>query len=109
TCREEPGREPRDACYRNIDEVTVNGDYDVTFALKRRQPAFFMLLATGMAPVYPCHVPARAMRTRPIGTGPFKFVEFKPNDFMRLAKNPDYWKPGRPYLDGIEWTIVPNR
>jgi peptide/nickel transport system substrate-binding protein len=100
---------PRKAWYRNLDEVTTNGDYEVTFALKRPQPAFLMLLATGMAPVYPCHVPARDMRTRPIGTGPFKFVEFKPNDFIRLAKNPDYWKPGRPYLDGIEWTIVPNR
>ena len=49
------------------------------------------------------------MRQHPIGTGPFKFVEFKPNEYIKLAKNPDYWKPGRPYLDGIEYTIVPNR
>src|SRR5207302_6970874 len=26
----------------------------------------------------------------------------------RVTRNPDYWKPGRPYLDGIEWTIVPS-
>jgi peptide/nickel transport system substrate-binding protein len=51
-------------------------------------------------------VPARDMRQHPIGTGPFKFVEFKPNQSITLARNPDYWKPGRPYLDGIEWTIV---
>jgi peptide/nickel transport system substrate-binding protein len=49
------------------------------------------------------------MRQHPIGTGPFKFVEFKPNENIKLAKNPDYWKPGRPYLDGIEYTIIPNR
>jgi len=49
------------------------------------------------------------MRQHPIGTGPFKFVEFKPNQSIILARNPDYWKPGRPYLDGIEWTIIPNR
>jgi peptide/nickel transport system substrate-binding protein len=100
---------PRKAWYRNLDEVTTNGDYEVTFVLKRPQPAFLMLLATGMSPVYPCHVSPRDMRTHPIGTGPFKFVEFKPNDYIRLARNPDYWKPGRPYLDGIEWTIIPNR
>jgi peptide/nickel transport system substrate-binding protein len=100
---------PRKAWYRNLDEVTVDSDYSVSFVLKRPQPAFLMLLATGMSPVYPCHVPARDMRAHPIGTGPFKFVEFKPNDYIRFAKNPDYWKPGRPYLDGIEWTIVPNR
>src|SRR5438045_3869935 len=49
------------------------------------------------------------MRQHPIGTGPFKFVEFKPNEHIKVARNPDYWKPGRPYLDGIEYTIVPNR
>jgi peptide/nickel transport system substrate-binding protein len=49
------------------------------------------------------------MRLHPIGTGPFKFVEYKPNEHIKLAKNPDYWKPGRPYLDAIEWTIIPNR
>ena len=80
-----------------------------TFVLKRPQPAFLMLLATGMSPVYPCHVPPREMRTHPIGTGPFKFVEFKPNEYIKLTKNTDYWKPGRPYLDGIEWTVIPNR
>ena len=62
-----------------------------------------------MSPVYPCHVNPRDMRTHPIGTGPFKFAEFKPNEYIRVVKNPDYWKPGRPYLDGIEWTIIPNR
>src|SRR6202045_2413768 len=75
---------PRKAWYRNLDEVTTDGDYGVTFVLKRPQPAFLMLLATGMSPVYPCHVPARDMRTHPIGTGPFKFVEFKPNDYIRF-------------------------
>ena len=46
------------------------------------------------------------MRSHPIGTGPFKFVEFKPNESIKLTRNPDYWKPGRPYLDGIEYTII---
>ena len=49
------------------------------------------------------------MRQHPIGTGPFKFVEFKPNQSIKVVRNPDYWKPGKPYLDGIEYTIIPNR
>jgi len=44
----------------------------------------------------------------PIGTGPFKFVEFKPNERIRVTRNTDYWKQGRPYLDGIEYTIIKN-
>jgi peptide/nickel transport system substrate-binding protein len=99
---------PRKSWYRNLEEVTVNGDYEVTFRLKRPQPSFLALLASGWSPVYPCHVPPRDMRTHPIGTGPFKFVEFKPNEMVRVTRNPDYWKQGRPYLDGIEYTIIPN-
>jgi peptide/nickel transport system substrate-binding protein len=49
------------------------------------------------------------MRRKPIGTGPFKFVELKMNVGVKLAKNTDYWKPGRPYLDGIEYTIIADR
>jgi peptide/nickel transport system substrate-binding protein len=46
------------------------------------------------------------MRQHPIGTGPFKFVEFRPNERITLARNQDYWKKGRPYLDGVEFTII---
>ena len=77
--------------------------------LKRPQPAILALIASGYTPVYPCHVSPRDMRQHPIGTGPFKFVAFKPNEGIKLSRNPDYWKPGRPYLDGIEYTIIPNR
>ena len=45
----------------------------------------------------------------PVGAGPFKFVSFKQNEGIKLAKNTEYWKKGKPYLDGIEFTIVPNR
>ena len=99
---------PRKSWYRNLEGVSVNGDYEVTFRLKRPQPSFLALLASGWSPIYPCHVAAREMRTHPIGTGPFKFVEFKPNELIRVSRNPDYWKPGRPHLDGIEYTIIPN-
>src|SRR5262249_15397676 len=88
--------------------VTADADLTATFHLKRPQPAIIALLASGYAPVYPCHVSPRDMRQHPIGTGPFKFVEFKPNEYIKVARNPDYWKKGRPYLDGIEYTIIRN-
>ncbi len=97
---------PRKSWYRNLDEVTTKGDYWVAFHLKRPQPAFLALLASGWSPVYPCHVSPRDMRSHPIGTGPFKFLEFKPNEVVRTTRNSDYWKPDRPYLDGIEFAIM---
>jgi peptide/nickel transport system substrate-binding protein len=99
---------PRKGWYSNLDKVTTKGDYEVTFHLKRPQASFLALLASGWSPIYPCHVPAAQMRLKPIGTGPFKFVEFKPNEYIKVARNPDYWKPGLPKLDGIEWIIVKN-
>jgi peptide/nickel transport system substrate-binding protein len=97
---------PRKSWYSNVEEVSTNGDFEVTFRLKRAQPSLLALLASGWSPIYPCHVSPRDMRSHPIGTGPFKFVEFRPNEVIRVARNQDYWKPGRPYLDGIEWTII---
>lgn len=102
-------KNPRKIWYFNLKEVTVNGPQEVAFHLKDPQPALLALLAGGMSPVYPCHVPAAKMRTHPIGTGPFMFSELKQNESMRIVRNPDYWKPGKPYLDAVEFKIIPSR
>src|SRR5229473_2164370 len=101
-------KSPRKIWYINLKDITTNGDSEVTFTLGRPQPSFLSMLAAGYSPVYSCHVPGRDMRSKPIGTGPFKVVEFKRNESIKLVKNPDYWKKGRPYLDAIDWAIVPN-
>ena len=102
-------KNPRRIWYANMKDITINGDAEVTFHLDKPQPSLLSMLASGMSPVYPCHVAAKDMRTNPIGTGPFKLVEFKSNETVVMARNPEYWKPGRPYLDRIEMRIVPNR
>ncbi|MBN8899644.1 MAG: ABC transporter substrate-binding protein, partial [Rhodospirillales bacterium] len=102
-------KNPRKSWFINLREITTNGDREVTFHLKDPEPSFLAMLAGGFSPVYPCHVPAAQMRTHPIGTGPFKFKEFRQNESIKLVRNPDYWKPGKPYLDGIEYTIITSR
>ena len=102
-------KNPRKVWYNNLKEVTVGSDIEVTFTLNRPQPSFLSMLAAGYSPVYACHVSGRDMRSKPIGTGPFKVVDFKRNEAIKLVRNPDYWKKGRPYLDAIDWKIVPNR
>ena len=49
------------------------------------------------------------MRAKPVGTGPFKVVEFKRGESVSLARNPDYWKKGLPLLDRIEYRVIDNR
>jgi peptide/nickel transport system substrate-binding protein len=45
-------------------------------------------------------------QSKAVGTGPFKFVEWKQNDSLTLAKNPNYWQSGKPYLDGIVMSVI---
>ena len=42
----------------------------------------------------------------PIGTGPFSYVSYKPQEGIVVAKNPDYWQEGLPYLDEVNFKIV---
>ena len=102
-------KNPRKIWWQNVKEATANGDYEVTFTLGRPQPAFVSLFASGYSPIYPCHVSAADMRTKPVGTGPFKFVEFKSNEVVKVERNLDYWKKGHPYLDGIVSRVISNR
>ncbi len=106
---EEFRRNPRKVWYYNLKEVTTNGDHEATFHLGHPQPSFLMLLASGFSPVYPCHVSQGDMRTKPVGTGPFKFAELNRNVSIKLVRNPDYWKQGRPFVDAIEMRIIDSR
>jgi len=49
------------------------------------------------------------MRSNPVGTGPVKVVECKRNEVVKLARNPDYWKKGRPDLHAIEVRVIASR
>lgn len=99
----------RGSWWINVAGVTTKGANEATIHLKRPQPALLSLLATGQTPIYPCHVSPREMRLHPIGTGPFVFVKYQPNQSIEVARNPHYWKPNRPFLDGIVYEIIPNR
>ena len=101
-------RNPRASWYRNLDYVSADGEYDVTIHLKQPQPSLLAMLASGLSPMYPCHVSMQQMRSRPIGTGPFKVGSFSEFQNIHLVRNPDYWKKGKPYLDAIDFTIVNN-
>jgi len=45
---------------------------------------------------------------KPVGTGPFKFVEWVKGDHITLEKNADYFKTGQPYVDKLIFKIIPD-
>ncbi len=103
-------KNPRKVWYANLEEVTVGSDTEVTFKLGTAA-AVVPVDAGGRLLAGLClpRASGRDMRSKPIGTGPFKVADFKRNESIKLVRNPDYWKKGRPYLDAIDWKIVPNR
>ena len=100
---------PRKDWYANIEAIEAADPYTVVFRLKRPQPSIMMMLASGQSPVYPAHVPVAEQRNRCVGTGPFKFKEWRRGEFVEYVKNPDYFVKGRPYLDGLKYVIISER
>lgn len=87
----------------------------VRFVLKKPFPLLLDLLGSGLSPVVPKHVYAgrgdyrgNPANLRPIGTGPFVFREWKRGAYIRLERNPDYWRPGLPYLDAVVFHVIPD-
>ncbi len=100
---------PRKEWYAQVLAIDAPDPYTVVFRLKRPQPSLLMLLASGYSPVYPAHVPPADLRTRCVGTGPFKLKEYRPGEIIEMVRNPDYFVKGRPYLDGIRFVIIKER
>ena len=44
-----------------------------------------------------------------IGTGPFLLERYEPNVKTVFKRNPDYFRQGQPYVDGVEWLVVDGR
>jgi peptide/nickel transport system substrate-binding protein len=100
---------PRKEWYANVEAIEAPDPYTVVFRLKRPQPSLLVMLASGYSPVLPAHVPIAEHRSRCVGTGPFRFKEWKRGESVDLVRNPDYFVKGRPYLDGVHYVVVVER
>jgi ABC-type transport system substrate-binding protein len=95
----------------SIETVTVTGPLQVTLKLKNADTALPAILSdrSGMM-VSPTNIKALGTDTnrKPVGAGPWKFVSWADNESVVVTRNDTYWRPGRPYLDGIELAIIPE-
>jgi peptide/nickel transport system substrate-binding protein len=100
---------PRKDWYANVEAIETPEPHTVVFRLKRPQPSLLLMFASGYSPVYPAHVPIADLRQRCVGTGPFRHKEYLRGQLIELERNPSYFVPDRPYLDGIRYTIIRER
>lgn len=95
-----------------IESVTAEGDSTVVFTLTRPQAPFLKNLAMDMfAIASPTAIEEYGdddFERKPVGTGPFKFVEWKPNDSITVERFEDYWQADLPKLDKIIFRSIPD-
>ena len=49
-----------------------------------------------------------ALEAKPVGTGPFVFKSYLPGESFTATKNPSYWNQPYPYLDEVEFRVIPD-
>lgn len=91
---------------RDVRGIEVFGDTAVAFTLTEPLAVFPKFLAMPVAAIVPSSPPAD-LGQRPVGTGPWRFVEWQHDDFLRFAANSTYWD-GAPESESLTVRIVPE-
>lgn len=94
-----------------IKEVKAVDAKTVVFTLFRPQAPFLKNIAMspfGIASPAALEKYGADFMKNPVGTGPFKFVEWKEGDRIVIEKNPEYWMEGYPKLDKIIFRSIPE-
>ncbi len=95
------------ATFKEVTAVETPDAHTAVFKLATPAPYMMMALSGYESPILPKHIygvgdiKTHAKANEPVGTGPFRFVEWRRGEFVRLDKNKDYWQAGLPYLDRI--------
>jgi peptide/nickel transport system substrate-binding protein len=95
-----------------INSVSVTSPLVVSVTMKTPWVPFDFYLAGGIggqiAFIAEPNWLKSSSQTNPIGTGPFVFQTWNPNDHFTATKNPHYWRSGYPYLDSITYKPIPD-
>jgi peptide/nickel transport system substrate-binding protein len=106
---------PRGAnTFRALTDIATPDDHTAVLTFAQPAPYVLRALSGYESPILPKHLfegvdPRNApYANKPVGTGPFKFVEWEKGQYVRLDRSERYWKPGLPYLDRIVARFIPD-
>jgi len=101
----------RYALFSNIQRTDIVDDYTVRMSLAKPFASMVNVLAHPAAAVLsPAALEqyGKEISRHPVGTGPYKFVEWRSSEFLKVAKNETYWRPGWPKVDTITLRPIPE-
>ncbi len=91
--------------YEGIEAIQVVDPTTVKIKTKKVDSNFLFNMARGDAVIVPRQA-IDQLKSAPVGTGPFKFAEWKRGDSVTMIKNPDYYRKGIPYLDKVTFRFI---
>lgn len=99
---------------RNVKSINALNDSTVQFTLKKPFPAFLGLLSMTYCSIVPQEMAHLNFRKNPIGTGPFKFKRWEPNEKLVFRRNDLYFETDNqghqlPYLEAVAITFLPEK
>ncbi|KAA9002447.1 ABC transporter substrate-binding protein [Affinibrenneria salicis] len=104
------------ALQQHLESVDTPDDHTAVFHYSRPMPIELLLRALAdLGYVVPRHVYENSnvlenpANTAPIGTGPFKFVQYERGQYIIATRNPDYWRKDQPYIERILWRIITDK
>lgn len=95
-----------------VTEVETPDDLTVVIHLANPHPALMLAMSPALMPIIPEHVYGEGniqenpANLSPIGSGPFKFVEYQQGEYYKLEKNPDFFIDGLPKMDEVIVQII---
>ena len=100
--------------FREVSSIDTPDAHTAIFNLDNPAPYMMRSFSAYESPMVPKHllegqdVKSAPLANNPVGTGPFKFVEWKKGQYIRLDKNENYWQEGLPHLDRIVGRFIPD-
>lgn len=94
---------PLYSTFQNVKSIEAPDTKNIIIHLKEKEASFLTAVTAAVIPAG-----YEENKTKPIGTGPFKFVDYQPGQKLVVEKNKDYYVKGIPYLDQVEFRIIPD-
>jgi peptide/nickel transport system substrate-binding protein len=100
--------------FKTLDHVDASDPYVAVVRLKTPSPAVMKAVNNAISAILPKHLwegtdfVKNPLNKKPIGTGPFKLVEYVQGDRIRYVKNEKYYTPGEPAFDELVMRIIPD-